>query len=251
MTRDFEGKAIIVTGGGSGIGEATARLLAARGAKVMVADLARDHADAVAKAISDAGGTARSHTIDVTDYDAVEKMVADAVSAFGRLDGAVNNAGIGGESNPIGAYDLGSWRKVIEVNLNSVFYCMKAELAVMEKQGAGAIVNMASILGTNGFANSSAYVAAKHGVVGLTKSAALEYSPKGIRINAVGPGFIKTPLIDANLDDAAQEFLVSKHPIGRLGEAEEVAAITAFLLSDAASFVTGSYHLVDGGYSAQ
>lgn len=251
MDKDFEGRSIIVTGGGSGIGEATAKLLARRGARVLVADLSADHAEKVAAGIEKEGGRARSFAVDVTDYAAVEKMVAEAVSTFGALDGAVNNAGIGGESNPTGAYSLESWRKVIEVNLNSVFYSMKAELEVMEKQGKGAIVNMASILGTNGFANSPAYVAAKHGVVGLTKSAALEYSPKGIRINAVGPGFIKTPLIDANLDEATQDFLVSKHPIGRLGTSEEVAEITAFLLSDAASFVTGSYHLVDGGYSAQ
>lgn len=251
MDKDFEGRSIIVTGGGSGIGEATAKLLARRGARVLVADLSADHAEKVAVRIEKEGGRARSFAVDVTDYAAVEKMVAEAVSAFGALDGAVNNAGIGGESNPTGAYSLESWRKVIEVNLNSVFYSMKAELEVMEKQGKGAIVNMASILGTNGFANSPAYVAAKHGVVGLTKSAALEYSAKGIRINAVGPGFIKTPLIDANLDAATQDFLVSKHPIGRLGTSEEVAEITAFLLSDAASFVTGSYHLVDGGYSAQ
>lgn len=251
MSRDFETKNVIVTGGGSGIGEATAKLLAARGAKVMVADLSGDQAKKVADAIVNDGGTAKALAVDVTDYAAVESMVGDTVAAFGRLDGAVNNAGVSGESNPVGAYDLESWRKVIEVNLNAVFYCLKAELAVMEPHGSGSIVNMASILGTNGFANSSAYVAAKHGVVGLTKSAALEYSAKGIRINAVGPGFIRTPLIDANLDAAAQEFLVSKHAIGRLGDAEEVAAITAFLLSDGASFVTGSYHLVDGGYSAQ
>lgn len=251
MGRDFQDKSIIVTGAGSGIGEATARLLAERGAKVMVADLNADHAAAVARAIEEAGGVARSLAIDVTDVDAVHAMVEDTVAAFGSLDGAVNNAGIGGESQPVGDYSLESWRRVIEVNLNSVFYCMQAELKAMERQGAGAIVNMASILGTNGFANSSAYVAAKHGVVGLTKSAALEYSAKGIRINSVGPGFIKTPLIDANLDEETQEFLVGKHPIGRLGRSEEVAAITAFLLSDAASFITGSYHLVDGGYSAQ
>lgn len=251
MTKDFESKSVIVTGGGSGIGEATAKLLASRGAKVMVTDLSGDHAKKVADAIVQDGDVAEALAVDVTDYDAVSDMVAKTIAAFGRLDGAVNNAGIGGESNAVGAYGLDSWRKVIEVNLNAVFYCMKAELEAMEGQGSGAIVNMASILGTNGFANSSAYVAAKHGVVGLTKSAALEYSPKGIRINAVGPGFVKTPLIDANLDAATQDFLVTKHPIGRLGKSEEVAAITAFLLSDAASFVTGSYHLVDGGYSAQ
>jgi NAD(P)-dependent dehydrogenase (short-subunit alcohol dehydrogenase family) len=145
---------------------------------------------------------------------------------------------------------INGWYKVIAVNLSSVFYCMKYELQQMLKQGKGAIVNMASILGQVGFATASGYVAAKHGVVGLTQNAAVEYAAKGIRINAVGPAFINTPLLD-NMDAAAKQMLVSLHPIGRLGEANEVAELVAWLSSDKASFVTGSYYPVDGGYLAR
>ena len=154
-------------------------------------------------------------------------------------------------STPLGDYPLDGWRKVIDVNLNAVMFGMKAQLPAMVAAGGGSIVNMASILGSVGFAQSSAYVAAKHGVVGMTKVAALEYASQGIRVNSVGPGFIRTPLVEANLDEDALAFLETKHALGRIGTPEEVAHLTAFLASDAASFITGSYHLVDGGYTAQ
>jgi NAD(P)-dependent dehydrogenase (short-subunit alcohol dehydrogenase family) len=178
-------------------------------------------------------------------------MVDAAIQAFGRLDIAINNAGIGGESNPTGAYSIDGWRKVIDINLNSVFYCLRYEIPRMLESGGGAIVNMASILGAVGFANSPAYVAAKHGVVGLTKSAALEYAKQGIRINSVGPGFITTPLVAGGLDEATQAALSGLHALGRMGEPQEVANLVVFLCSDQASFLTGGYYLVDGGYTAQ
>ena len=251
MSKRFENKTIIVTGGASGIGEACVRLLAREGANVVVADLNEDHAKKTVADVEQSGGKAAAFAVDVSDPKAVEAMVDFAVKTFGGLYGAVNNAGIGGPSAPIGDYDIDAWHKVLDVDLHSVFYCMKYELAAIEASGGGSIVNMSSILGTNGFSTAPAYVASKHAVVGMTKSAALEYSKRGIRINAVGPGFIRTPLLDENLEPEDIEGLVALHPIGRLGKSEEVATLTAFLLSEDASFVTGSYHLVDGGYAAQ
>lgn len=251
MSQRFENKTVIVTGGASGIGEACVQLLAREGANVVVADLNEDHAKKTAAEVVQSGGKAAAFAVDVSDPKAVEAMVDFAVKTYGGLYGAVNNAGIGGPSEPIGDYDIEAWHKVLDVDLHSVFYCMKYELAAIEASGGGSIVNMSSILGTNGFSTAPAYVASKHAVVGMTKSAALEYSKRGIRINAVGPGFIRTPLLDENLEPEDIEGLVALHPIGRLGKSEEVAALTAFLLSEDASFVTGSYHLVDGGYAAQ
>lgn len=251
MAYDYSGKVALVTGGASGIGEAVAKLLGASKAKVVVADLNEDAAKAVAEAIKAAGGEASSVGGDVGDAAQVEKMVAAATSTFGGLHLAVNNAGIGGAAAPTAEYPLDSWAKVIDVNLNSVFYGLRYEIPAILASGGGAIVNMASILGSVGFANSPAYVAAKHGVVGLTKSAAIEYAKQGVRVNAIGPGFIDTPLLSKNLDEATLGYIAGLHPVGRLGTPEEVAALTAFLLSDEASFITGSYHLVDGGYVAQ
>ncbi|WP_041375460.1 SDR family NAD(P)-dependent oxidoreductase [Polymorphum gilvum] len=251
MTKEFDGKTVIVTGAGSGIGAACAEQLAAAGARTVVADLNLSGAEAVVARIEAAGGMARAYAIDVSDPESVKAMVDFTLSSFGRLDGAVNNAGIGGPLKPLADYGLDEWKQVLDVNLNSVFYCMKYQIAAMLQTGGGAIVNMSSILGTNGFANASAYVATKHALVGMTKSAALEYSAKGIRVNAVGPGFIRTPLVENAMDEATLTGLAGLHPIGRLGASHEVANLTLFLLSDQASFITGSYHLVDGGYAAQ
>lgn len=247
----FAGKVALVTGGASGIGEACVMAFAQGGAKVAVVDLNQELGDKTVKAVEQAGGEAIFLKVDVSKPEAAEQMVADTVKAFGHLDIAVNNAGIGGEINPAGSYSIEGWRKVIEVNLSGVFYCMRYEIPQMLKQGRGVITNMASILGSVGFANSSAYVAAKHGVLGLTKSAALEYSKQGLRINSVGPGFIKTPLLAGALDEATQAYLSGLHATGRMGESEEVANLVAFLSSDEASFLTGGYYLVDGGYTAQ
>ena len=245
MPTEFAGKVAIVTGGASGIGAACARQLAAGGAKVVVADLHEEQAMTLAEEIGGAG-----FALDVSSPEQVEAMVAFAEERFGALHLAVNNAGIGGPSAPVGEYSLEDWRRVIDVNLNSVFYSMRFELPAIERAGGGAIVNMTSILGSVGFQGSSAYVAAKHGVVGLTKEAAVSYAARGIRINAVGPGFIDTPLL-ANLEKDVYDGLVSLHPVGRLGTSEEVAELTCFLLSERAPFINGSYDLVDGGYTAR
>jgi NAD(P)-dependent dehydrogenase (short-subunit alcohol dehydrogenase family) len=251
MTFDFKGKVAIVTGAASGIGAAVAKTLARDGASVVLADLDLAGANAVAEQIVATGGKAIAIETNVADAIEVEAMVETAKRTYGGLHLAVNNAGIGGPSAPTGEYPLDGWHKVIDTNLHSVFYGMRYEIPAILASGGGAIVNMASILGTVGFVNAPAYVAAKHGVVGVTKVAAMEYAKQGIRINSIGPGFIDTPLLSKNLDDAALNFVRGLHPIGRLGTSDEVAALTSFLLSDEASFITGSYHLVDGGYVAQ
>jgi NAD(P)-dependent dehydrogenase (short-subunit alcohol dehydrogenase family) len=194
----------------------------------------------------------KAHAVDgdVADPAAVEAMVAFVVAQGGALNLLVNNAGIGGPLLPLGEYTLDGWRHVMGINLDGVFYGMRYAIPEMLKAGGGAIVNMASILGSVGFANTGAYTAAKHALLGLTQVAAIEYSAKGIRTNAVGPGFIETPLLAA-LPPAAKAALVAAHPIGRLGLPAEVSSLVLFLLSDQASFISGSYHLVDGGYTAQ
>lgn len=251
MAYDFKNRIAIVTGAASGIGAAIAHTLASSGAKVLVADLDAEGARKVAEAIVARGGVATGMAVDVSDAVEVEAMVDAARRHYGGLHFAVNNAGIAGASAPTGEYPLDSWHKVIATNLDSVFYGMRYQIPAILASGGGAIVNMASILGTVAFANAPAYVAAKHGMVGLTKTAAIEYARHGIRINSIGPAFIDTPLLSKNLDAATLTAIAGMHPVGRLGTAAEVAALTAFLLSDEASFITGSYHLVDGGYTAQ
>jgi NAD(P)-dependent dehydrogenase (short-subunit alcohol dehydrogenase family) len=246
----FDGQTALVTGAGSGIGEAIAKGLAASGACVLVQDLHEDAAARVTAEITASGGTAQAAGGDVADPATVEALVAQAVGFGGGLTLLVNNAGIGGPLAPVGEYPLDGWRRVMGVNLDGVFYGMRFAIPEMLKAGGGAIVNIASILGSVGFANASAYTAAKHALLGLTKAAALEYSAKGIRVNAIGPAFIDTPLL-GNLPPGVKEALVGAHPIGRLGRSDEVADLTQFLLSDKASFISGSYHLIDGGYCAQ
>ncbi|MGH8872752.1 MAG: SDR family NAD(P)-dependent oxidoreductase [Acidimicrobiia bacterium] len=248
---DYNDKVAIVTGAGSGIGEACALTFARSRAKVVVADYYRDGGNRVTQAIKSGGGEARFVAVDVSKPDQVEAMVTTTVDTYGGLHVAVNNAGIGGAQAPTGEYPIDSWQQVIAVNLNGVFYGMRHEIPAMLAGGGGSIVNMASILGSVGFAQSPAYVAAKHGVLGLTKSAAIEYAAQGVRVNSVGPGFIDTPLLSANLDQDTLGAIAAMHPIGRLGEVQEVADLVAFLGSDAASFCTGGYYLVDGAYTAQ
>ncbi|MBX2966620.1 MAG: SDR family oxidoreductase [Cyclobacteriaceae bacterium] len=250
MDKLLKEKVALVTGAGSGIGRETALLYAVNGAHVVVSDLNEAGGLETVELIKAAGGDALFVKADVSLPEDNENLVAKTLEKYKVLDIACNNAGIGGESNPVGDMSIEGWKKVIDINLNGVFYGMHYQLPAMLKQGKGAIVNIASILGQVGFMNASAYVAAKHGVVGLTKNAALEYSAKGIRINSVGPAFIKTPLLD-QLDEATMNMLVSVHPIGRLGNPKEVAELIVWLSTDKASFVTGSYYAIDGGYLSQ
>lgn len=248
----FDGQVVIVTGGGSGIGQAACHLYAREGARVVVSDVDEKGGEKTVEAIRGINGEAIFVRADVSNPEDCEAMVAAALEQFGRLDVAFNNAGIGGEAAITADYSVAGWQKVIDINLSGVFYCMKYEIPAMLTAGGGAIVNMASILGQVAFENSSAYVAAKHGVVGLTKNAAVEYAKQGLRINAVGPAFIRTPLIAGiEENEQARDLLVSLHPLGRLGEAEEVAEAVIWLSSQKASFITGAYYPIDGGYLAR
>lgn len=248
--QDFAEQTALVTGAGSGIGTAIALELAAHGATVIVSDINEQGCKQVVATILDRGGKALPFAADVADAEAMEALVAFAEEQTGALHLAINNAGIGGAQAPVGEYPVDAWEQVIRVNLNGTFYGMRYQIPAMERAGGGAIVNMASILGSVGFANSAAYVASKHALLGLTRTAAMEYAQKGIRINAVGPGFIQTPLLTDNLSPEMLDGLAGLHPMGRIGTPEEVSALTCFLLSARASFITGSYHLVDGGYTA-
>lgn len=246
----LQDKVAIITGAGSGIGKATAILFAREGARVVVSDINAENGNNVAKEITGEGGEAIFIKADSSSAEDNKALVDGTLEKYGRLDIAVNNAGIGGPLGPTGEYPLDGWQKVIDINLSGVFYGMRYQIPAMEKEG-GSIVNVASILGNVGTRFSPAYVAAKHGVVGLTKAAALEYADKKIRINSIGPGYIKTPLVMDSLDEATLNALVGLHPMGRLGESEEIAELILWLGSDKASFVTGSYYPVDGGYLAQ
>jgi NAD(P)-dependent dehydrogenase (short-subunit alcohol dehydrogenase family) len=246
----LESKVAIITGAGSGIGKATALLFSDEGAKVIVSDISEENGKTAVKEIKAKGGEATFFKADSSSPSDNEALVAHAIKEYGKLDIAVNNAGIGGPLAMTGEYPLDGWKKTIDINLSGVFYGLRYQIPAMQKNG-GSIVNIASILGQAGTKLSPAYVASKHGVIGLTKTAALEYADKNIRINAVGPGYIKTPLVMNTLDDAALKALVGLHPIGRLGEAEEIAELILWLASSKASFVTGAYYPADGGYLAQ
>ncbi len=248
--KHLENKVAIITGAGSGIGKAAALLLAADGARVVVADISEKGGQEVVEAIKKSGGEAFFIKADSSLAKDNEALVAQTLEKYGSLDIAVNNAGIGGPLGATGDYPLDGWQKVIDINLSGVFYGLRYQIPAMLQKGGGAIVNVASILGHAGTRQSPAYVAAKHGVVGLTKAAALEYADKGIRVNSIGPGYIQTPLLDS-LDAPTMKALVGLHPVGRLGKAEEVAELILWLASPKASFVTGSYYPVDGGYLAQ
>lgn len=251
MDKDLQGKTALVTGAASGIGQAIAVLYGQHGANVMLSDVNETLGLAVTEQVKATGAQARFFKADVGDPVQCQQLIQETVSAFGQLDIACNNAGIGGELNLTADYSLEGWQKIINVNLNSVFFCLKYELEAMLKQNIkGSIINMASILGQVGTAMSPGYVSAKHAVLGLTKTAAIEYAAQGIRINSVGPAYIDTPLL-SQLSDDVKQMLIGLHPIGRLGRSEEVAELVIWLSSDKASFVTGSYYPVDGGYLAK
>ena len=253
MTDGFRDKVALVTGGSSGIGRATSLAFARQGARVAIADREPTGAAETARMIEDLGGNATVFELDVTKAAEVASLVERVVQTYGRLDCAFNNAGIGGEVAKTAEYPEEEWDRILDVNLKGVWLCMKYEIPVMEKQGAGAIVNTASIYGLAGAAGYIAYNAAKHGVVGITRTAALEYATAGIRINAVCPGYIRTPMtqpgIDANPE--LERKMVSQTPMARLGRPEEIAGAVVWLCSDAASFVTGHTMTPDGGYMAQ
>ncbi|GEM67903.1 short-chain dehydrogenase [Sphingobacterium mizutaii NBRC 14946 = DSM 11724] len=246
--KQLNDKVAIVTGGVSGIGKAIVELFVKEGAKVVIADLNEKLGEELINNLGE--GNVIFIKADASSAEDNKKIVEAAIENFGALHIAVNNAGIGGESNAVADLSIEGWKKVIDINLNGVFYGMHYQIPEIEKVG-GSIINMASILGAVGFAKSSAYVAAKHGVVGLTQAAGWEYATKGVRINAIGPGFIATPLVEANLDADSLKYLETQHAFQRLGKPEEVAELALWLASDKASFVTASYYPVDGGYLAK
>jgi NAD(P)-dependent dehydrogenase (short-subunit alcohol dehydrogenase family) len=248
------GKSALVTGGASGIGRATALAMAREGARVAVSDQTEASAAATVALINAAGGQAIAIGGDVTNEADVVQMVARSVAAFGRLDCAFNNAGISPRHvGPVGQrtheMSRASFDDMLAVNLTGVFLCMKYEIAQMLTQGGGAIVNTASIAGLVGLASASNYVAAKHGVVGITKTAALEYAPDKIRVNCINPGYIKTPMTDPTMAQRYDE-VMAKVPMNRLGTPDEIAEAVVWMLSDKASFMTGASQIIDGGYYA-
>jgi 2-dehydro-3-deoxy-L-rhamnonate dehydrogenase (NAD+) len=250
----LDGRAAMVTGGGGGIGSAIARALGEAGAAVLVVDIEADAAGRVAGQLSADGMRAHAHVADVTDPDAVAETVELCQAEFGSIDIAVNNAGIHGDpaSPALADFDLDWWHRTLAINLSSVFYCLHYELRAMRAAGrGGSIVNMGSIYSQVAHPGVSAYIATKHGVVGLTKAAAVDHAADGIRVNAVGPGFIDAGLVHRHIPEADRPEFAALHPLGRLGRAEEVAAMVTFLAGDAAGFCTGNYYPVEGGLLAR
>lgn len=245
-------KVALVTGAASGIGRATALAFAREGARVVVSDMDVEGGNETVEQIVALNGEAMFVRTDVSVSAEVQHLVQQTIDRYGRLDYACNNAGIGGEAALTADYSEESWDKVISINLTGVWLCMKYEIKEMLKQGGGSIVNMASILGWVGFQTAPAYVASKHALLGLTKNAAIEYGTQNIRVNAVCPAFIRTPLIEKTMsEEVIAQVLTPLHPIGRIGKPEEVAELVIWLCSDKASFVTGGAYLVDGGYVAR
>lgn len=254
MVNRLKDKVVIVTGAGSGIGRASSICFAEEGAKVVVSDISIRGGEETVEMIKNSGWEGTFVKCDVTAIGEVKDLVDQTVRTYGRLDCAFNNAGIEGVNAPVADYPDEVWDKAIGVNLIGVYHCMKYEISAMLKTGGGSIVNNSSILGMVGFANASAYVAAKHGVLGLTKTAAIEYATQGIRVNAVCPGFIETPMLERGgitTQPALRKFVTDLHPMKRLGKPEEIAESVIWLFTDAASFVTGIALLIDGGYVSQ
>jgi NAD(P)-dependent dehydrogenase (short-subunit alcohol dehydrogenase family) len=252
MENIFANKVALVTGGSFGIGRATAVAFATRGARVVIADRAEDKDQGTLNAVKSAGGEAMFMQCDVSDSKQVKKMLADVVEKYGRLDFAFNNAGIEGSNAPTHECTEENWDRTIQVNLKGIWLCMSNEIPYMLKAGKGSIINCASVAGLSGFAGLPAYVASKHGVVGLTKTAALEYAKQGIRVNAVCPGVIHTSMVDrlTGRDKQVEKQYINMEPLGRMGLPEEVAEAVIWMCSDSASFVTGIAMPVDGGFSA-
>lgn len=245
---DLSGSVAVVTGGGSGIGAACARLLVARDCRVVIADVDAGRARDVA---TELGNEVLPVTVEVTDSESVERMVAAAVGRFGRLDIAINSAGVGmGGRAAVAEVSWEQWRRILGVNLDGTFLSMRAEVTAMARTGGGSVVNIASVMGLVSSVGTSPYVASKHGVIGLTRAAALDYADQAIRVNAVAPAYIQTPMIGWR-SDAAMTALAQAHPIGRLGLAEEVAQVACFLAGPAASFVTGAVYTADGGFTTR
>jgi NAD(P)-dependent dehydrogenase (short-subunit alcohol dehydrogenase family) len=255
MPGRVDGKVALVTGGASGIGRATALTFAREGAKLIIADMNEDGGRQTVHMITENGGEAIFVQTDVTQATAVEALISTAVETYGRLDCAHNNAGVTQRAYPSTAeFPEEDWHRVLAINLTGVWLCMKYEIPQMLQQGGGAIVNTASVAGLVGLAGRSAYVASKHGVVGITRTAALEYASQGIQVNCVCPGYIRTPMVEYVLSHAGAQMesqMVAREPIGRLGTPEEIAETVVWLCSDAASFVTGHTMTVDGGYVVQ